>query len=100
MYGSKMLPTPMSVATHPLDLDADPLALLGLDGEIVHVFACDDAVDGAVQRDRLRRGESLFGSFSSTTGRAPTQKVLQVADAGRGADAERHVRRAGNRRRS
>ena len=72
----------------PLDLGGDPLALLGLDDEVVDVLVVGDAVDRDVHRDRLRGGEVVVRLDLVDLLEGPDAEGPQLADAGGRADAE------------
>ncbi len=73
---------------HALDLDGDPLSLLGLDHVVVDVLVVGHAGDGHVHRDRLRRGEVVVRLDLVDLLECPDAEGPQLADAGRRADAE------------
>ena len=82
----------------PLDLGRDPLALLGLDDEVIDVFVVGDAVDRHVHRDRLGRREVVVGLDLVDLLERPDAERPQLADPGRRPDpqvvqAERAIRR-------
>ena len=68
---------------HALDLGGDPLALLGLDGEVVDVLVLDDAGDGDVQRDLLGLGEVAVRLLLLDDGQRADAEGAQLGDAGR-----------------
>jgi hypothetical protein len=73
---------------HPLDLDADALALFGLDRVVVHVLVVRDAVDGHVERDLLRGGEVAVRLLLLDHRQGPDPERAQFGDAGGGTDAQ------------
>ena len=85
---------------HALDLGGQALALLALDGEVIHVLVIDDALDGDVERDLLRGGEVAVRLLLVHDRQRADAEGAQLRDAGGGADADGVFAEPAVRRRS